>query len=127
MPNEPEIIRITHEDARSSHVDDLLKRQMSLRGDPGVTRDRRRAWYYQNWFVFMLVGGLAAVGAWAIIEPLFDDMQYWQGTVEKVNTNDAIMPYVSKERSLSAGAFEGDGSITVRGERIFLLPRSKEL
>src|ERR1043166_9634016 len=128
MPNEPEIIRITAEEAASTHVDDLLKRQMSLRGDPGVTRDRRRAWYYSNWFVFMIVGCIAAIGAWAIIEPFFDDQQYWQGVVENVNTNDAIMPYVlSKKKEVSAKLFEGDGSITIRGEKIFFLPRTKEL
>ena len=33
------VIRISREEATSSHVDDLLKRQMSLRGEPGVTRD----------------------------------------------------------------------------------------
>ena len=128
MPNDPEIIRITSEEAASTHVDDLLKRQMSLRGESGVTRDRRRTWFYQNWFVFMLVGCVAAIGAWALIEPFFDDMQYWQGTVEMVNAKDAIMPFVlKKEKELSANLFEGDGSITVRGQKIFFLPRSKEL
>src|SRR6185503_18187673 len=128
MANEPDVIRITREEAESTHVDDLLKRQMSLRGDPGVTRDRRRAWYYQNWFVFMLVGCLAAIGAWAIIEPFFDDEQYWQGVVEDVKPDDAIMPWVlSKQKEVSAKLFEGDGSITVRGQKIFFLPRTKEL
>jgi hypothetical protein len=128
MPNEPEVIRITRDEVESSHVDDLLKRQMSLRGESGVTRDRRRAWYYQNWFVFMLVGMLAAIGAWAIIEPFFDDQQYWQGVVEKVDTNDAIVPFVlSREKELPAKVFEGDGSITIRGEKIFFLPRTKEI
>src|SRR5260370_24649586 len=46
-----EVIRISKEEATSSHVDDLLKRQMSLRGEPGVTRDRGRKWYYRNWFL----------------------------------------------------------------------------
>ena len=128
MPNEPEIIRITREEAESTHVDDLLKRQMSLRGEKGVTRDRRRAWYYQNWFVFMIIGCLAAVGAWAVIEPFFDDMNYWQGTIERVDADDAIMPFVLvKEKQISAKLFEGDGSMIVRGEKIFFLPRSKEL
>ena len=74
-------IRITKEEATSSHVDDLLKRQMSLRGEPGVTRDRGRAWYYQTWFVLMIVGMFGAIIAWAIIEPYFSDRLYFQGTV----------------------------------------------
>ena len=54
------VIRITREEATSSHVDDLLKRQMSLRGEPGVTRERGRKWYYQTWLVLMIVGALGA-------------------------------------------------------------------
>jgi hypothetical protein len=68
------VIRITREEAIDPHVDDMLKRQMSLRGEPGVTRDRGRKWFYQNWFIFMLVGTLGALAAWAILEPVFDDM-----------------------------------------------------
>src|SRR5215475_10067247 len=78
-------IRITKEEATSSQVDDFLKRQMSMRGDPGVTRDRTRKWYYQSWFVFMIVGGLGAFLAWAIIEPIFDDMPYIQGPISDIN------------------------------------------
>jgi hypothetical protein len=37
-------------------VDDLLNRQASLRGEQGMTANRKRKWYYQNWFVFMLAG-----------------------------------------------------------------------
>ena len=55
-------IRITRDEAMSSHVDDLIKRQRSLRGE-GVTRDRGRRWYYQNWVVFMMVGCVAAMNA----------------------------------------------------------------
>ncbi len=81
-----EILAITAEEALSPHVDDLLKRQKSLRGEGGVTRGRR-AWYYQNWFVFMVVGGLAAFAAWAVIEPYFNDHGYVQGKIQHVDPN----------------------------------------
>ena len=81
-PNE--VLRITRDESLSPHVDDLLKRQKSLRGEGGVTRGRR-AWYYQNWFVLMLVGGLAAFAAWAVIEPFFSDHAYLQGKIEQVH------------------------------------------
>jgi hypothetical protein len=74
-------IRITAADAASAHVDDLLRRQASLRGDTGITRDKGRRWYYQNWFVLMLAGFLAAFLGWAMIEPVFDDLAYIEGTV----------------------------------------------
>src|SRR6185312_610795 len=77
----PNTIRISKDEALSTHVDDMLKRQMSMRGDPGVTRDRSRAWYYQNWFVFGLLGLIGAVVAWAALEPMYNDYLYSQGTV----------------------------------------------
>ncbi len=55
-------IRITREEALSSHVDDLLQRQRSLRGEGAMQHAPGRRWYYQNWFIFMMVGGIAALG-----------------------------------------------------------------
>jgi hypothetical protein len=78
------VIRITAEEANSSHVDDLLKRHASLRGERGITRDRSRRFYYQNWFVFMIAGALFAFAGWVIMEPFFDDMLYIQGKVHDI-------------------------------------------
>ena len=127
MNNKEEIIRITRDEATSGHVDDLLKRQMSLRGDPGVTRDRGRKWYYQNWFVFLFVGGVAAFAAWAIIEPFFDDMLYFQGEVEKVNLLDSTPGLDTKDLDARKLLDLGFGSVVIRGERIFLFKGTKEI
>ncbi|MCS7303752.1 MAG: FHA domain-containing protein [Thermoguttaceae bacterium] len=89
-----EPIRITREEALSPHVDDLLRRQMSLRGESGVTRTRRK-WYYQNWFVFMVVGCISALVAWAIIEPLFDDMLYIQGPLGQIESTGGERPRIN--------------------------------
>ena len=80
-----DVIRITAEDAGSTHVDDLLKRHASLRGERGITRDRGRAWYYQNWFIFMIAGTLGAVAAYALLNPYFDEHFYVQGTVSRID------------------------------------------
>src|SRR5689334_23295514 len=70
MSDNPDgIIHISSDDVSSAHVDDMLKRQMSMRGDPGVSRDHNRAWYYQNWFVLAVVGMFGAIAAWGILEP----------------------------------------------------------
>ena len=98
------VIRITLEEANSDHVGDLIKRQMSLRGETGITRDVRRPWFYQNWFVFMVAGLLAAVAAWAIINPFFKDLEYVQGKVEMLDTAD--LP----SRTLG----EGDNALKLR-------------
>ena len=127
MNNKEEIIRITRDEATSGHVDDLLKRQMSLRGDPGVTRDRGRKWYYQNWFVFLFVGGVAAFAAWAIIEPFFDDMLYFQGEVEKVNLLDSTPGLDTKDLDARQLLDLGFGSVVIKGERIFLFKGTKEI
>jgi hypothetical protein len=107
-----EIIRISREEATSSHVDDLLKRQMSMRGEPGVTRDRGKKWYYQNWFVLTLVGALGAFIAWAIIEPFFDDHLYLQGTIDAVDTY-SDQGFLAK--------------VKIRGETIYVLSTTREI
>src|SRR3954466_323449 len=92
-PPNDNVIRITREEATSSHVDDLLKRQMSLRGDPGVTRDRSsRRWYYQNWFLLMMVGAFGAFVVWAAIEPFMEDMFYLQGPITAIDSDDLMPP-----------------------------------
>lgn len=115
------VIRITKEEATSVHVEDMLKRQMSLRGEPGVTRDRTRRWYLQNWFVFALVGLIAAVSAWAIIEPIFYDMLYLQGPIEKMGTESDIMD----DGGLNGGKLRFNdyelGWIKIKGQKIWLL------
>jgi hypothetical protein len=78
------IIRITREEAHSEHVEDLLKRQASLRGDRGISRDRRGKWFYQSWFILMIAGGIAAFLGWAIIEPHFDDSHPIHGKIEYI-------------------------------------------
>lgn len=87
MSNDPrnEPIIITLDEAKSSHVDDLLKRQAAMRGDTGVTRDRKRAWFFQSWFVFMMVGGLAALAVWGVTEPFYNDREYVEGTISQLS------------------------------------------
>jgi hypothetical protein len=85
MNDRDSVIHITREEATSREVDDFLKRQMSLRGDSGVTRNEARHWMYQSWFIFMIVGALGAFVAWAIQEPFFDDTLYTQGPIEAVD------------------------------------------
>lgn len=118
-----EALRITREEALSEHVDDLLKRQMSLRGEPGITRDHGRRWFYQNWFVFMLVAALAALAAWAMIEPSFDDMPWVQGPLTEVSAAsgaDASLAVLDTRTKVS-------GTIMVRGERVLVLGEVKYL
>jgi len=82
--NDP-VIRISREEANSQHVDDLLQRQKSLRGEPLAQRSTGRRWYMQNWFVFSLVGGLGAFLAWLIIDPYFKDYLYTQGPITQLH------------------------------------------
>jgi hypothetical protein len=94
---------------------------MSLRGDPGVTRDRGRVWYYQTWLVFMVVGMIGAIIAWAIIEPYFSDMIYYQGTVTSVRTD------VDQESNVSKRNVVTEAVLTVRGETIYVLATTREV
>jgi len=78
------VIKLTRDDLMSEHVDELLQRQMNLRGERAII-GRKRRWYYQNWFIFMVVGCIAAIIAWAVIEPYFDDTHPIQGKLEKID------------------------------------------
>ena len=77
------LIKLTRDELMSQHVDELLQRQLNLRGEKGLV-ERKRRWYYQNWFIFMAVGCIAAILAWAVIEPSFDDVYYIQGEIKEL-------------------------------------------
>jgi hypothetical protein len=126
-PRADGVIRITQEEANSSHVDDLLKRQMSLRGEPGVTRDRGRRWYYQNWLIFSLSGLLGSVLAWAILEPYFDDSQYLQGEITQLDTVDFLPNGVGGRDSPNEVNPANRGSMVINGQKIYFLTGAKEI
>jgi hypothetical protein len=127
-PNDSDpVIRISKDDALSSHVDDMLKRQMNMRGDPGVTRDRRHVWFYQNWFILATVGMLGAVGAWAIMEPAFDDYLYLQGKITSVSDSGEAPGISHARRKISDWQERSIETVTVKGETILLLPGTKEI
>src|SRR5712692_3556005 len=123
--NSDSVIRITKEEATSSHVDDLLKRQMSLRGDPGVTRDRGRRWYYQGWLILGIVGTLGALLAWAIIEPFFDDLLYLQGPITALDLSSDLPRQLTEDQEKLDRRFPIGGTVTLSGEQIFMLHSAK--
>jgi len=125
--NRDGVIRITREEATNSHVDDLLKRQMSLRGEPGVTRDHGRKWYFQNWLVFAVVGMLGAILGWAVLEPYFHDLLYVQGPITAVDLGDE--PPDLGEKGGRNRDWQGAvlGSVTIDSQKIFLLRGIKQI
>ncbi|MDP6547011.1 MAG: FHA domain-containing protein [Phycisphaerae bacterium] len=118
-------IRISSEEANSEHVDNLLQRQASLRGEGGITTHSRGKWYYQNWFLFMLTGMVAAFGAWAILEPYFDDMCYIQGTLEAVNVEDEHSGRISVGAQELTLLLKPKGWVKVNGEKVWMFERTK--
>lgn len=125
--NSPDFIQITKDEANSEHVDDLLRRQMSMRGESGVTRSTRKKWYFRSWLVLGLAGMLGAIVAWALLEPVFNDMVYVRGTITEV------VPFEHVPASLIAGerefplAVTGTGAISINDEKIHLTSRAKVL
>lgn len=125
--NSPDLIRITREEATSDHVDDLLKRQMSMRGETGVTRSLRGRWYFRNWIVYGLAGALGAAVAWAVLEPIFDDELYVRGTITALDRH-AVLPEMIGEGELAMElSVRGHGAVTVNGEKVMLHERTREL
>ena len=114
-PNTNEPIRITRDEALGGHVDDMLKRQMSLKGESGINRDRGRRWYYQNWFVFMFAGLIATVIAWSLLEPYMEDNIYLQDKITEIDTTPSNVLYSIQ------------GAITVKNVKIAILDDSRYL
>jgi hypothetical protein len=127
-PNEPnEVISISKDDVLSPHVDDLLKRQMNMRGEPGVARDRQHRWYYQNWLILAVVGMLGAICAWALLEPAFNDHLYLQGKITAMEGL-AASPRVARAHRESSGLQERSvGTVTVNGDTILLTQETREI
>ncbi|MBI5722502.1 MAG: hypothetical protein HZA50_00980 [Planctomycetes bacterium] len=118
----PNIICITREQAMSHHVDDMLNRQASLRGE-GITRGSKGKWYYQNWFTFMIAGMVAAFAAWAMLEPYFDDMLYIQGPIEQLSTGTSRPPiHKSQGKEQMEIKIDLQGPVRVNGQDIFVFP-----
>lgn len=120
-------IRITRSEALSSHVDDMLKRQMGLRGQDGITRAGKRHWYLQNWFVFMVTGIGAALIAFAFIEPRFDDCLYIQGKIQAMDATEPMPKRITRgtvEYSLFVG---GTGWVQVNNEKVWMLSAGRML
>lgn len=126
-PADHEVVKITRQDVFSPHVDDLLARQKSLRGEGrGVTRRGRARWYYQNWFVFMLAGAVAAFAAWAVLEPSFNDEEYIQGTITAIDRTAVLPPSVPVgEKKWYELPRTGDGLMTLNGEQVWLLEHTR--
>lgn len=117
----PSSIRITRDEALSPHVDDLLQRQRSLRGESPLARERGRRWYYQNWFVLAMAAGSAALAAWAVLEPFVNDHQYLQGPIESIQRD-------AQPSDISLGGGQvfhitapTVGSLVLKGETIWIL------
>jgi len=124
FPDSDHVIRITPAEVASSHVDDLLKRQASLRGEAGITGDRRRTWYLSNWFVFMLAGAVGAFAGWALWEPAFNDLAYVQGPIEKVQGSLRELRVPGEDQGVDLRE-PGFGLVTIGGEDFLLIPATR--
>lgn len=111
--DQPKVIKLSRDELMSAHVDGLLQRQMNMMGDRKII-ERKSRWFYKNWFVFMVVGGIAALIAWALIEPSFSDAVYIQGPIAGV---EFFMPDSGQndDSELSPDAIIG-GRLKIRGD-----------
>lgn len=121
-----EPIVITREEASSRHVDDLLRRQMAMRGETVFAAEAQRRWYYQNWILFAVVGLVAAIAAWALLEPSFEDYFHIQGPIESMNLDEVLPQGDRTQSSDDETALYGHGWITIRGQKIWFAPGIRE-
>ncbi len=116
------LIKLTRDELMSQHVNELLQRQMNLRGEK-VQIERQRTWYYQNWFIFMVVGCFAAILAWSIVEPYFDDVFYIQGNIEEVQLSESFDSSQMENFSQSTD-FKVIGRIRIREDWVGICNRT---
>lgn len=109
------LIKLTRDELMGRHVDELLQRQLNLRGEKGLV-ERKRRWYYQNWFIFMMVGCIAAILAWAVMEPYFDDVYYLQGEIQELTFFDS--PGAAEQPVIPG--FIVTGRLRIGNDNIFL-------
>jgi hypothetical protein len=121
-----EPIVITRDEANSGHVDDLLRRQMALRGEAVNVSETSRPWYFRNWLLFAIVGLIAAIGAWALLEPSFEDYFYLQGPIESMNLEEQLAPNATNAAPAEEAQIFGQGWITIRGQKVWLAPMMQE-
>ncbi len=122
------VIRISAEDAASAHVDDLLRRQASLRGERGITARRKRKWYYRNWFVFMIAGLVGALAAWGLIEPHFRDLPYYQGKIAEIDVDGYPRPFIEiGGAQLCLEHAEFAGRLRINDETVYLLSTTQQV
>jgi hypothetical protein len=119
-------IVITPDEAKSSHVDDLLQRQASLRGER-IEVERGRAWYYRSWFVLGLVGLLAGLVAWSIIEPGFEDYIYIQGVAQEVDRSQEGFAYITSGDSYLELNDSIAAVVEMEGERVHVLRTTRNM
>lgn len=119
-------ISISHDEAMSSHVDDILNRQKNLTGERGLTPENKRAWYFQNWFLFGFAGALAAFIVWALLEPSYDDNFYIQGIIEEINLSETMPERITSGNEYLDLSIPGNGWVTIRGQKIWLAMNIKE-
>lgn len=127
VPSKDDVIRITANEASSSHVDDLLRRQANLRGDTGITRDRRNRWWFQSWFLLMLAGMMAAFLAWAIIEPVFDDLVTVRGRINKIELFSEPTELLTKRNNGKDITLSLCGTMNVRGQEVVIGGNTRSL
>lgn len=64
-------IKITKEELAEKWIDDALAESAAADAQRRVLPDTRTRLFYRSWFLLAIAGALAALAAWAILEPFF--------------------------------------------------------
>lgn len=117
------VIRISHNEVHSQKVDDLIKRQMSLRGDSGVTKGKRK-WYLQAWVVYTIAAVLGALTGWAVLEPFYGETLEIRGTVNEISYNTSTFPEFGNDAMDFLAPEYFRGSITIDDQKVWISHRT---
>ncbi len=121
------VIKISATEANSAHVDDLLRRQANLRGETGIARDRRASWYLQSWFVLGIAGAMAALSAWLVITPYFNDSFYIHGRITAVSGGHAAAAADAAEPGTGDGPLVYAQTVSIGAQQVLVASFTKEV
>ncbi|MCE1245780.1 MAG: FHA domain-containing protein [Firmicutes bacterium] len=88
-----EKIRISKDDLKSNHVEEILEQQAALSGDVDYLHRKdppKTKLLLSSWFYLLIAGFVGALLAWMIIEPHFDDVFRVTGVIGEVKAGETI-------------------------------------
>jgi len=109
----PAKIVITREELADPRIDEALQMQHKYVPPPTTPAKTKFRLIYAAWFYLLLAGALGAFLAWAVIEPHFQDLPTFTGTIQEIHAD---------ATPIAGGDSPIKGSVKVAGAEVYVVP-----